>query len=430
MKSALRTILIFLLTWEARLALIRHKPHVIAITGSIGKTSAKDAIYAVVAAHRRAAKSQKSYNSDIGVPLAILGLDNPWSDPVRWVVTLAKGLLVLCQRNYPEWLVLEVGADRPNDIRNIARWLLPQYVVFTGVPAIPSHIEYFTSAEHVFREKRSLIEYLRPGGKVFVNADDMRAEELKSSFRFAFVSYGFSETADFRAAHEEIEFHEAQPIGMRFRLEREGASIPVVLHGTLGRPRIYAALAAIAIAETLGIDAVSASHALSAWEPAPGRMRLIPGINGSLIIDDTYNASPAAMLAALDTLGAIKNRSRKIAMLGDMLELGKESKEAHRAAGERAAKIVSLLITVGFRARAIGEAALDNGLRDEKIREYEQGEALRAALELRPEIKKNDIILIKGSQGMRMEFAVRELMAHPEDAKKLLVRQDDAWQMR
>lgn len=430
MKSAVRRVLVFLLTWEARLVLWRHAPKVIAITGSVGKTTGKDAIYAVVSAHRAAAKSQKSFNSDVGVPLAILGLDNPWSDPVLWTITLAKGIAVAFARSYPEWLVLEVGADRPGDIRAIAHWLLPQHVVFTGVPAIPPHIEYFASAEHVFREKRSLIEYLRPGGKVFVNADDMRAEELKASFRSAFVSYGFSDDADFRAGSEEIEFDDKRPTGMRFRLEREGLSVPVVLHDALGRPRIYAALAALAVADALGIDAVSASHALAQWEPAPGRMRLIPGINGSLIIDDTYNASPSAALAALDTLATIKNRSRKIAILGDMLELGKESKEAHVTVGERAAKTVSMLITVGFRARAIGEAALDNGLRDEKIREYEQGEAVRAAIELRPEIKKNDLILIKGSQGMRMEFAVRELMAHPEDGKKLLVRQDEAWQTR
>lgn len=430
MKSFVRRVLILLLTWEARLVLLRHKPQVIAITGSVGKTTTKDAIYAVISAHRRAAKSQKSFNSDLGVPLAILGLDNPWSDPILWAIALVKGLLVALRPGYPEWLVLEVGADRPGDIRAIARWLLPQHVVFTGVPAIPPHIEYFASAEHVFREKRSLIEYLRPGGKAFVNADDIRAEELKASFRSAFVSYGFSESADFRAGHDEIEFDDKRPTGMRFRLEYAGASVPVALQGALGRPRIYAALAALAVADALGMDAVSAAHALSAWEPAPGRMRLIPGVEDSLIIDDTYNASPAAALAALDTLAAIRNRSRKIALLGDMLELGKESKEAHVAVGERAAKTVSMLITVGFRARAIGEAALDTGLTDDKIREYEQGEAMRAARELLPELRKNDIILIKGSQGMRMEFAVRELMAHPEDAKKLLVRQDEAWQTR
>lgn len=425
-----RFILVFLITLEAKLVLWRHKPRIIAITGSVGKTTTKDAIYAAIAGRVRAARSLKSFNSDIGVPLAILQLDNPWSDPLAWILTLVKGVGVLFAP-YPEWLVLEVGADRPGDIRKIARWLKPNHVVYTGVPKVPPHVEFFGSAEAVFREKRSLAEHVRTGGKVFVNADDARVRELKNQFRSQFVSYGFSQDADYRAAHEEIAFDDAKhPTGLRFRLEHESSSVPVVLEGTLGHPRILAALAALAVAAELGIDAVSASSALAAWEPTPGRMRLIEGVGGSLIIDDTYNSSPVAVLSALDTLGSIKNRSRKLAILGDMLELGRESKEAHRAVGERAAKVVSLLATVGFRARAIGEAALDAGLAEIRIREYEQNEVARAAKEVREAIRKNDIILIKGSQGMRMEFAVKELMARPDLAPELLVRQDEAWERR
>jgi UDP-N-acetylmuramoyl-tripeptide--D-alanyl-D-alanine ligase len=331
---------------------------------------------------------------------------------------------------FPAWLVLEVGADRPGDIRRIAQWLKPEVVVYTGVPKIPAHIEYFASAGDVFREKRSLIEYLRPGGKVFVNADDARADELKNSFRASFVSYGFSNDADIRASHEEIEFIERTPIGIRFRLEGNGSSVPVLIRGTLGHPRILAALAALGVASELGIDAVSASSALAAWTPTPGRMRLIEGAGETTIIDDTYNSSPTAALAALDALGSIKNRGRKIALMGDMLELGRASAEAHRTVGERAAHIVSLLITCGFRARAMAESALDGGLAENKIRQYEQTEVARAAAELKRELKKGDVILIKGSQGMRMEFAVKELMAHPEQAKELLVRQDEEWEKR
>ena len=189
-------------------------------------------------------------------------------------------------------------------------------------------------------------------------------------------------------------------------------------------------LAALAVADTLGIDAVSASAALAQWEPTPGRMRLIDGAHDTTIIDDTYNSSPVASLAGLEALRSLKTRTRKIALLGDMLELGKESKEAHREVGERAADVATMLITVGFRARAMGEAALDAGMPDSKIREYEQGEASRAAAELKLELKKHDIILIKGSQGMRMEHAVKVLMAHPEQAGALLVRQDEEWKGR
>lgn len=430
MKFLIRAILVFVLTLEARLVLLRHNPRIIAITGSVGKTTTKDAIYAALAGRVSVARSKKSFNSDIGVPLAILQLDNPWSNPFKWIAVLAQGILVLF-KPYPEWLVLEVGADRPGDIRSIARWLKPTHAVYTGVPKVPPHVEYFGSAEAVFREKRSLAEHVRPEGTIFVNADDARVKELKNQFRAQFVSFGFAADADYRAAHEEVAFDDAKhPVGLRFRLEHEGSSVPVILDGTLGHPRILAALAALAVADELGIDAVSASSGLASWEPTPGRMRLIEGVGGSLIIDDTYNSSPVAVLAALDTLASIKNRSRKIAILGDMLELGRESKEAHRAVGERAAKVLSLLATVGFRARAIGEAALDAGLAEIRIREYEQSEVARAAKEVREAIRKNDIILIKGSQGMRMEFAVKELMARPDLAPELLVRQDEEWEKR
>jgi UDP-N-acetylmuramoyl-tripeptide--D-alanyl-D-alanine ligase len=429
MKSLIRAILVSVLTWEARLVLMRHKPRIIAITGSVGKTTTKDAIAAVLSPHLSIRASQKSFNSDIGVPLAILGLENPWSNPIAWLRTFVRGFMQLFGE-FPAWLVLEVGADRPGDIRRIAQWLKPEVVVYTGVPKIPAHIEYFASAGDVFREKRSLIEYLRPGGKVFVNADDARADELKNSFRASFVSYGFSNDADIRASHEEIEFIERTPIGIRFRLEGNGSSVPVLIRGTLGHPRILAALAALGVASELGIDAVSASSALAAWTPTPGRMRLIEGAGETTIIDDTYNSSPTAALAALDALGSIKNRGRKIALMGDMLELGRASAEAHRTVGERAAHIVSLLITCGFRARAMAESALDGGLAENKIRQYEQTEVARAAAELKRELKKGDVILIKGSQGMRMEFAVKELMAHPEQAKELLVRQDEEWEKR
>ncbi len=424
--SLLRRLLVSLLTLEARLVLARHAPKIIAITGNVGKTTTKDAIYSALRHQRRVACSQKSFNSDIGVPLAILGLDNPWSDPLAWIYTLIAGLTRLYGA-YPEWLVLEVGADRPGDIRSIARWLKPHHVVYTGVPKIPAHVEYFGSAEAIYREKRTLAEYLRPGGTLFVNADDERAYLLKSDFRSAFVSYGFAADADFRASHDEVELDGKRPVGIRFRLEHAGSSIPVSIRGSLGRPRILSALAALAVADALGIDAIAAAAGLAGWEATPGRMRIIEGAHETTIIDDTYNASPAATLAALDAIHALKTRTRKIALLGDMLELGKDSTEAHREVGECAAACTGMLITVGFRARAIGEAALDSGLPDAKIREYEQGEAARAAAELKQELHKGDIILVKGSQGMRMEHAVKVLMAHPEQAGALLVRQDEKW---
>lgn len=429
--SFIKKIVVVILTWEARAVLKRYKPRVIAVTGSVGKTTTKDAIFAAISNDVYVRKSEKSFNSEIGVPLTILGLENGWKNPFKWIANIVNGfLLVVFRSEYPQWLVLEVGADRPGDIRNTAKWLRPDVAVLTGVPETPVHVEYFDSPEAVVREKRSLAEYLRPGGKLIVNGDDMRVRDIHTAFRGASITYGMEANNEYIGSHVEIVYENGKPSGMRFRSNHAGSSVPVTLLGALGLPRVYAALAAIAVAEVVGIDNVSAGQALGSWTPPPGRMCLIEGVRGSVIIDDTYNSSPAAALSALDTLREIVTPGKKIAVMGDMLELGKYSVDAHKTVGVRAFECANMLITVGFRARTMGEAALDVGMSDINIREYEQGESDRAGLELEREIGEGDIVLIKGSQSMRMERTVFALMAHPEHAGKLLVRQNVEWLAR
>jgi len=428
MNSFFKKLVVHILTWEARLVLHRYKPRIIAVTGSVGKTTTKDAIFAALSPHLFVRKSEKSFNSELGVPLTILGLETGWRNPLRWLINIVRGaLLVMMHSSYPQWLVLEVGADRPGDIRSIAKWLRPDIAVITGVPDIPVHVEFFSSPEEVVREKRALAEYVQPGGAVILNGDDPRMREIYTAFRGISHTYGFATENDFAASHDEILYEESVPVGVYFRVNHVGSSVPVSVRGALGAPRIYGALAALAVAEVAGVDYVSASHSLAAWAPPPGRMRIIEGIHGSTIIDDTYNSSPVAALSALDTLRSLSTRGKKYALMGDMLELGKYSADAHRGVGARAAQSTDTLITVGFRARAMAEAALDNGLRDEQVLQYEQNESARAGGELKTKIQEGDIILVKGSQSMRMEKAVLELMKEPGRAGELLVRQDEEW---
>lgn len=427
----IKKIVTTIITWEARLLLARRKPKVIAVTGSVGKTTTKDAVYAALEKDVHVRKSAKSFNSDIGVPLTILGLENAWNNPLRWAANIAIGLWrTIAPNDYPAWLVLEVGADRPGDIRRIAKWLRPDIAIITGVPEIPVHVEYFSSPDEVLREKRALAEYLKPGGKLVLNGDDPRMREIQAQFRGASLTYGMAENNDFFASHEEVLYGERRPTGVRFRLNRSGVSMPVSIFGALGRPRVYAALAALAVGEIVGVDLVFSANALSQWAPPPGRVRILRGLRGTTIIDDTYNSSPSAALAALDTLAELKTEGRKIAVLGDMLELGKYSKEAHRNVGERAAACADVLITLGFRSRAMAEAALDAGMPDTNIGQYEQNEAERAGKELLAGIREGDIILVKGSQGMRMEKTVYELMEDSAHASDLLVRWDPDWRVR
>lgn len=426
----IKRIIIALLVWEARAVLARYKPRVIAITGSVGKTTTKDAVYAAIKDHVDARASHKSYNGELGVALSILGLETAWQHPLYWLANVARGIVPLIRRvRYPDWLVLEVGADRPGDIARIAPWLAPEIVIMTGVSAIPAHIEYFDSPDHVYREKRVLVDYLRPGGTLIVNGDDPRMRGLHSEYAGTSLTYGIEREADFTASHAEIMYEHTVPAGMQFRVHHGGSSIPVLVRGALGLPRILASVAAIAVASRLGVNEVSASEGLSAWVPPPGRVRLIPGLKGSIIIDDTYNSSPAAALAALDTLASVKAK-RRIAVLGDMLELGKFAKDAHVQLGERAAACADKLITIGIRTRATAEAARNAGLLDEDILQYDMGEVRRAADELQKDLHEGDVILVKGSQSMRLERFVLEIMAEPAKAADLLVRMEPEWQFR
>lgn len=427
MTSLLKKILVFILTLEARIVLMRHKPKIIAVTGSVGKTSTKDAIYAALSGDLHVRKSEKSLNSEFGVPLTILGCETGWRNPFKWLTNIITGLhLIISSEPYPKWLILEVGADRPGDIARIAKWLRPDIAVITSVPEIPAHVEYFESADAVAREKKALAQYLKPDGKLILNGDEERTRSMRVEFRGVSLTYGIAGTNDFSASHVEIAKENDMPIGMQFRIERAGSSVPTTVHGVIGRGRMYSALAACAVAEVVGLDLISVSQNLSDYTPTPGRMRILSGVKETAIIDDTYNSSPEAAYAAVDVLKDLKGH-RRIAVLGDMLELGRFSGDAHRALGERLVKATDLLVVIGIRAKAIADAAIEKGFPEKRVRRYAMGQSEMAGKDLIEVLKKGDVILVKGSQGMRMERTVKAIMAEPEYAESLLVRQDEEW---
>jgi len=154
MHEILKKIVVFVLTWEAQLILKKYKPKVVAVTGSVGKTSTKDAIAKVLEKKFRVRKSKKSYNSELGVPLAIIGAESGWDSIYMWLVAFWKGVAAIVTReNYPEILVLEVGADRPEDIKKIRLWLKPDVAVLTALAEIPVHVEFFSGPEEVLARK-------------------------------------------------------------------------------------------------------------------------------------------------------------------------------------------------------------------------------------------------------------------------------------
>jgi UDP-N-acetylmuramoyl-tripeptide--D-alanyl-D-alanine ligase len=423
MKKIFKKIIVSILIFESRLVLLKYKPKIVAVTGSVGKTTTKDTIFSVLSSSFFVRKSEKSFNSEIGVPLSILGCDNGANNPFKWLGNIFEGLLLILFKNhYPKWLVLEVGADHPGDIEYIAKWLNPDIVVITRFADIPVHVEYFKKPADIIEEKKKLVKYMKKDGFLILNYDDRNVYIIKEEFNKKTISYGLIDGAKVFGSNVYTYYENEKPKGITFKVDYEGSTIPIKILGVLGESHVYPALAAFAVGSTQGLNLVAMSQALSEkHEIQPGRMKIIEGIKGSTIIDDSYNSSPVAVNSALRTLGDIETKGRKIAVLGDMMELGEYSSDEHKKVGEMATNTCHMLVTVGLRSRDTATGALNAGMKEENIFQFEDSQ--KAGAYLQNIIEKEDVILVKGSRwAMRMERTVEEIMARPERADELLVR--------
>jgi UDP-N-acetylmuramoyl-tripeptide--D-alanyl-D-alanine ligase len=429
MKNLFKKVVVSILNFEAKILLARHKPKIIAITGSVGKTSIKDAIYSILKKKYPTRKSDKSFNSDIGVPLTVLGLPNAWSNPFFWIKNIVDGFFIaFFSREYPTYLILETGVDRPGDMKKLAKWIKPHIVVLTRFPDVPVHVEFFSTPEAIVEEKMALVEALDPNGVVVYNSDDQVILSQLPNIRQQAIGYGRYLNTHFKAVADQIVYNDDEPVGIKFLIEHINDSAEVRVMGAVGESMVYTYAGAIAVAFQCGISLDEAVLALQSHEPPRGRLRIIKGLKGTVIIDDTYNASPAAVANAITTLKEIKYAKRRIAVLGDMLELGKFSAREHERVGEMVAKGVDALFTLGIRSRKIAESALAFGMDESNIFQYE--DVMKAGRELQIYLKAGDVVLIKGSQSIRAEKVVEEIMQEPELASALLVRQDKAWLKR
>ncbi|PCI28822.1 hypothetical protein COB55_03320 [Candidatus Wolfebacteria bacterium] len=433
MKDLFKRIIVAILEIEARLILRKYKPRIIAVTGSVGKTSAKDAIYAVLADSEHVRKSEKSFNSEIGIPLTILGRPNAWNSVVGWVKNIVSGIdLILFRQPYPKVLVLEIGADRPGDIEKTGKWLSPDIVVVTWIGELPVHVEFFDSPEAIFREKAFLVKALKPNGVLILNGDDERTSALSEMTEASVVTYGIDNDTHIRASLIHAFYKRGKrvktPAGVQCKVKTENTISQLRITGTIGRGYVYTALAGFTVGIVRGLSSEHITDALGSLTTTRGRMRLVEGMNGTTIIDDTYNSSPVAVSEALNTLKTTEVSGRRIAVIGDMMELGAYSVEAHKAVGRLAVKSCDVLVTVGLRAQTIARIANEAGMSEASI--YVADDEADAGEFIESTIDKGDLVLIKGSQSVRLEKVVKKIMLHPEDAPDLLVRQDDAWKVR
>src|SRR3989344_1321788 len=367
MKFHILSILEKLLRILARLTLKKYRPSVIGITGNVGKTSTKEAIRVVLEHERRVRTASKNFNNELGLPLTILGDWKKTGGALFWLKVMLSSCwnLVWKNRSYPELLILEYGVDHPGDMKRLLEIVRPHIGVVTPIGEIPVHVEFFSSREGLIREKARLVKDLPATGFAVLNADNDASRNMKKETRAHAITYGWSESADIRIRSLETRM-DATPPCITCKLEYNGSFVPVRIEEAVGRVHAYAAAAGAAVGIAFGINLVKISENLSYYKNAPGRLKIIEGLEGSRIIDDTYNSSPLALQEAIETLKGIKAR-RKIAVLGDMLELGKYSVEAHEEAGREIAGAVKILVTVGARAKFIAEAAKNKGRSEKNI---------------------------------------------------------------
>jgi UDP-N-acetylmuramoyl-tripeptide--D-alanyl-D-alanine ligase len=426
MKKYLKKILERILFIFARAVLKKYEPKVVGITGSIGKSSAKEAIFAVLNNKFRARQNIKNYNNEIGLPLTIIGEQSGGRSIKKWlrIFWSAIKLIVKTDQKYPEVLILEMGVDHPGDMEYLTALAPVDIGIITNIG--PVHLEYFKTIEKVAREKATLVIKLKPGGWGVLNADNETVLNLKNSVRGRFLTFGFSQEAMVSALEIDLSYKRERVSGISFKLRYQGAIVPVFLPNILADHLVYAALAAGCVAIILEMNLVEIAEALQKFSPPLGRMHLLDGINDSQIIDDSYNASPEAVIAAVETLDKIKCSGRKIAVLGDMLELGDYERTGHELVGQAIAELgINQLVIVGERAKIIASSAIADGFNGDGIKYFD--ESIGAGDYLLHQVKPGDLLLIKGSQGMRMERTTKILLADPSRAESLLVRQEGEW---
>lgn len=407
----------------------RYRPRIVAVTGSVGKTATKDAIALALAGRLNVRATMGNYNNEIGVPLTLIGRESPGRSLLGWLRLLFySDWLVLKRRaDYPKVMVLEYGSDKPGDIDALCRLVPPNVSVVTAVGA--AHTENFGSVQTVAKEKARLVANLPSSGTAVLNIDEPFVLAMRATTSAHVLTYGFSPAADVRVVSTEFTgtlTPNGQPCGLRAMISWAGEEVTQEFPALVAAYQLSSVAAAVAVASTFRISLGDALAALADYRPPKGRMNLLRGVNQSWLLDDSYNSSPLAATRALETLLAVPGPTRRIAVLGEMAELGELSEEAHRELGTRTATGVDLLVVVGEPSRDILRGAVDAGQAKDKTAFFataqEAGEYLRA------QVRSGDLVLVKGSQVARTEKVVQALLAEPARASELLVRQGSQWQ--
>jgi UDP-N-acetylmuramoyl-tripeptide--D-alanyl-D-alanine ligase len=356
----------------------KHPVRTVGITGSVGKTSTKELTAALLSQKFCVLKNPGNRNNEIGLPLTLLSLEN-----------------------HHECAVLEMGFYVPGEIRTLCDIAHPHIGIVTNIGAV--HAERAGSQANIAKGKAELVESLpsAPQGIAILNWDDPWVRKMEAKTQAQVLTYGINKGADLTATG--IESLGLAGVSCTLTYQGQSHQVQSPLLGAFSVYTILAASAA-ALAENLEWDMIKAGLSTSRFDQ---RMRQFSLSNGAIILDDTYNASPASTIAALEFLSGLPGR--RVAVLGDMLELGPYEQSGHQSVGAVAASAADVLILVGNRAKMIAEAAIENGFSEAQLHWYPNSK--QAANPIASKVEKGDIVLIKGSNSMRMDRIIANLEA-------------------
>lgn len=426
----------------------KYNPEIIAITGSIGKSSTKDAIYYVLKDSKKVRVSYHNYNDELGVPLTIIGMKNPGRSIRGWLKVISKGRSLARAKkeeaDFPEILILELGIERPGDMKHLAGFIKPVVIVLTGISKMPSHLEYFKDLNQLTKEKFEILKSIKKDfdkSIIIYNYDSLITKKniRKYAKDIRSEGYGFGKGATITASDVYLtkKSNGEESFGLNFKITDNGVTLPFFIPKLIARYQLYPILASISVSLVYELNLIETSIRLKQYKLPQGRMNLIKGIKDSFIIDDTYNSSPDAVLAAMTAFLNLYKffqlkegiKGRKILVEGDMLELGKNENKAHKLVAEKIIKnkIADHVFLVGERMRKI-EKILSNSGKLKTVKWFEDSADCATVLE--SFIRQHDLILVKGSQGVRMEKIVEAIMADKSKKKLLLARQDELWEKR
>ncbi len=398
--------------------LLRHKQiTIVAVTGSVGKTMTKVAIGKVLGQSYQVRYTEDSYNTDIGLPLSIFGLKAPsqlW-DALAWQRIFQK--INVRIKNYPDdVVVLEMADDELDDMMEFLSFIKPQYSVVTAVA--PVHMERLETMEKVVHDNWQIAKAAK---QVFYNADQPELRKLGSKPTKA-QGFGLSQG---KVRFSNVTRNSKGFLSVNMTLDKQEYKFTTQM---IAPQSLYSLLAAASVANAMGIEPKAIVQKLKSITSINGRMNLLPGLEGSRLIDDSYNSSPDAVKAALKVLAEFKGR--KIAVLGNMNELGSHAQNAHYETGQAASKVADLLVVIGKDAEThTVSGATDAGMAQDNIKVFKT--PYEAGHFLKQQLTKNDVVLIKGSQnGVFSEEVTRILLDPSLDPAQELVRQSSVWKRR